>query len=242
MAKGHKSTGGYLGVIPVTNTLGMLRETHLVYSGVVTSGLVLYWDFGNPGSYPGSGSTLYDLSGAGYNGTINGTGTFLPSTNGGSYQFSGSTNSITNSSFNLSTSNFTVMGSTRYAGTGTDGRVITCSTNNWLLGNHNNHTRQYFATGWVYGAGQSGSNYYVGNDTNWHIYTGTGLTNYSLYDNNVLITTNTAGSQGPNGIAVNGYSTEPSNAFFGFLMCYNRVLTQAEMTQNYNYFRNRYGI
>jgi hypothetical protein len=242
MPKGHKSTGGYLGIIPVTNTLGMLREANIVPSGVVTSGLVLYWDFGNLGSYPGSGSTLYDLSGSGYNGTINGTGTYLPTTNGGVYKFSGSGNSITNASFNLVSSNYTVMGSTQYAGTGSDSRIITTSGNNWLLGNHNNHTRQFYSEGWVYGAGQSGSRYYVGNDTNWHIWTGTGLTNYSLYDNNVLMTKSTAGTQGPNGWAINGYTGEISNGFFGFLICYNRVLTDAEMTQNYNYFRGRYGI
>jgi len=39
--------------------------------GVVTSGLVLALDAGNPKSYPGSGSTWTDLSGNGYNFTVN---------------------------------------------------------------------------------------------------------------------------------------------------------------------------
>ena len=37
---------------------------------VITSGLVLNLDIGNPTSYPGSGTTWYDLSGNGNNGTI----------------------------------------------------------------------------------------------------------------------------------------------------------------------------
>jgi len=37
---------------------------------VITSGLVLNLDVGNPTSYPGSGTTWYDLSGNGNNGTI----------------------------------------------------------------------------------------------------------------------------------------------------------------------------
>ena len=37
---------------------------------VITSGLVLNLDIGNPASYPGSGTTWYDLSGNGNNGTI----------------------------------------------------------------------------------------------------------------------------------------------------------------------------
>ena len=36
---------------------------------IVTDGLVLCLDAGNPKSYPGSGTTWYDLSGNGNNGT-----------------------------------------------------------------------------------------------------------------------------------------------------------------------------
>lgn len=36
----------------------------------ITSGLVLYYDPSNPTSYPGSGTTIYDLSGNGLNGTM----------------------------------------------------------------------------------------------------------------------------------------------------------------------------
>ena len=38
---------------------------------IVTDGLVLHLDAANRKSYPGSGSTWYDLSGNGNNGTIN---------------------------------------------------------------------------------------------------------------------------------------------------------------------------
>ena len=40
---------------------------------IVTDGLVLCLDAANPRSYPGSGSTIYDISGNGYTGTITGT-------------------------------------------------------------------------------------------------------------------------------------------------------------------------
>jgi len=42
----------------------------------VESGLVLAIDFANPKSYPGSGTTVYDLSGNGYNGTLTNGPTF----------------------------------------------------------------------------------------------------------------------------------------------------------------------
>ena len=47
--------------------MGMQAEA---VSGIVTDGLKLYLDASNPASYPGSGTTWYDLSGNGNNGTM----------------------------------------------------------------------------------------------------------------------------------------------------------------------------
>jgi hypothetical protein len=55
---------------------------------IITDGLVLYLDAGNPASYPGSGTTWFDLSGNGNNGTlVNGVG--YTSDNLGSLVFDG---------------------------------------------------------------------------------------------------------------------------------------------------------
>ena len=55
---------------------------------IITDGLVLCLDAGNTKSYPGSGTTWYDLSGNGNNGTLtNGVG--YNSSNGGSLDFDG---------------------------------------------------------------------------------------------------------------------------------------------------------
>jgi hypothetical protein len=53
---------------------------------IVTDGLVLALDAGNPKSYPGSGTTWTDLSGNGYDATISGTNVW-DSTNGGQFDF-----------------------------------------------------------------------------------------------------------------------------------------------------------
>jgi hypothetical protein len=55
---------------------------------IVTEGLVLALDAGNKKSYPGSGTTWYDLSGQGNNGTLQNGPTF-DSGNGGSLVFDG---------------------------------------------------------------------------------------------------------------------------------------------------------
>ena len=44
--------------------------------GLVTTGLLVYLDAGNPKSYPGSGTSLFDLSGNARTATVNGSPTF----------------------------------------------------------------------------------------------------------------------------------------------------------------------
>lgn len=46
-------------------------------AGLVTSGLLAYIDAGNPQSYPGTGTTITDLSGQAATGTLNGTITWV---------------------------------------------------------------------------------------------------------------------------------------------------------------------
>jgi hypothetical protein len=53
---------------------------------IVTDGLVLCLDAADRNSYPGSGSTWYDLSGNNYNGTISGA-TFTTFNNNGVFYF-----------------------------------------------------------------------------------------------------------------------------------------------------------
>lgn len=56
---------------------------------IITDGLVLHLDAGNPASYPGAGTTWFDLSGNGKNGTLV-NGPTYSSSNGGSFVFDGS--------------------------------------------------------------------------------------------------------------------------------------------------------
>lgn len=60
-------------------------------SAIVTSGLILNLDAGDALSYPGSGTTWYDLSGSGYNATLV-NGASYSSSNGGIIYLSGDTN------------------------------------------------------------------------------------------------------------------------------------------------------
>lgn len=206
---------------------------------IVTDGLVMCLDAADKNSYPGSGATWYDLSGNGYNGTIVGTvphgnGVFtLPKTVG---------NYINVTGINLSTTNHTIMGASRYVTLG--GRVFSGGANNWLMGHWSNSTMKYYANGWV--TDTSGTEQ---SDTKWRIYAGLG--NYSsdlwtFYVNGELDTgPNGGGVNGPNQFSIGRYygsNGEYSNAQIGFLLAYNRVLQDWEIKQNYNMFRGRFGL
>lgn len=206
---------------------------------IVTSGLVLYLDAGNSASYPGSGSTWFDLSGQNNNLTLTGSPTYSTA-NGGILQFNG-TNQYGQNSLNLSSGTSTIIGAARYSGA-TRGRIITSVSNNWLLGHWSGTTENFYAEGWVTSVSAGA------NDTNWRILTGTNNVTgdlYSLYVNvSPSVVNSTAGAAGPNGISIGrwGNATEYSTCEVSFVLAYNRVLSIAEITQNYNVFRGRYGL
>lgn len=207
---------------------------------VVTAGLVMYLDPGNKQSYAGFGTTLRDLSGNGKNGLLINSPTYS-ATSGGVFQFNGTNNYISVSTLNLVSGTYTVMGASRYTGA-TRGRIISGLSNNWLLGSWTTSTQNYYAEGWVSAVGAGA------NDTTWRIYAGTGDTaadTYSIYVNAALTAgPNNGGSAGPNGLSLGAGSgsSEWSTGEVGFVIAYNRVLTAAEIYQNYNAFRARYSL
>jgi hypothetical protein len=200
---------------------------------LATNGLILNLDAANTNSYPGSGTTWYNLASNLYNATLTGN----PTNSNGVFQFNGS-NYAQVSSINLSSGAYTVMGAARYSGA-TRGRMINAISNNWLMGQWGNSVGNYYAEGWVSAVGAGGS------DTTWRIYAATGNTatdTWELYINGVLSASNSNGSAGPNGIQVPQASGEQSIGECGFILAYNRVLTAEEVSQNFNAFRSRFGI
>lgn len=204
---------------------------------IVTDGLILCLDAANRQSYPGSGTVWRDLAGSN-NGTLINGPTFS-SANGGVIALDGG-NDYIDIPINLTNTNYTIMGASRYVVVG--GRTFSAKNNNWLMGHWGSTTQNHFANGWVTGSGVGPS------DTNWRIYAATG--NYSgdswaFYVNGVLNAgPNAGGSNGPNGFAIGSYAagSEFSNSHISFLICYNRVLTPAEILQNYNALKGRYNL
>ena len=203
---------------------------------IVTDGLILHLDAGNRKSYPGTGSVWYDLKKSGRNGTI--TNAVWSSANAGIFTMNTSQYiSIANTDFRTGTYTINIV---CRLNSGTNRRILSGTSNNWLLGAWNGYIETYYANGWV--------NTYLGSplaDSEWKFYTATVNTasdNYKLYVNGVLKYDNNAGSQGPYGLSINtGYAgNESSDCSVSFISAYNRVLTPSEILQNYNAIKNRF--
>lgn len=216
---------------------------------IVTSGLVLCLDPANPRSYPGSGTTLNDLSGNGYTGTIYNGVTYTAGTNG------------------------------YFTYDGVDDRVITTIAPNypnttweaWVYCTQNISTYNMFMGDWLpYFSFYGGNSLYFSNtiggvqqtiqtasnlslNTWYHAAFTTAFngssTVASIYTNGVQTATNTfSGQQGaPSGTftigdGYSGYAWYPFKGNVSSVKIYNRTLSLDEINQNFNALRGRYGI
>jgi hypothetical protein len=218
-----------------------------VFSGpnVVTDGLVLCIDAANPKSYPGSGTTWFDVSGNGRNLTL---------FNGTSY----------NSAGHFDFDGIDDYAQTSINGLGT-GASIPHSLEMWVNFNTMTSPRWWLA---VIGQFNTGAHHWIGTTTtqfgawsaecqrtptltpatNWMQIVGTfDGTTLTYYVNSV----NTGGSCAASGF--NFTNTDftiglriGAEAYFNGKVAvssiYNRALSATEITQNFNALRGRYGI
>ena len=231
---------------------------------IVTDGLVLMLDPIISKSYPGSGNTLYDLSGRGNNGTINGA-TYW-SDGKGSFNFDGVNDYISTTPgevFYQYNTELTTCAWFKRNGTitgGSGGGQSTADSDNWSLSNvwlfhgNPNNTISFYVN-----AVNNGSYYYraidspILDDRTWYFICGScNSTNLKLYINGILYATTTGITTGNivnNSNSVVQYGKDPryaTNRFFNGQISanylYNRELTASEILHNYNATKYRFGL
>jgi hypothetical protein len=214
---------------------------------IVQQGLVLNLDAGNPYSYAGAGTTWFDTSGNSYNSTLT-NGPTYSNDNGGVIAFDGvddysvsSVASITDSS----TLGLWIKAAS-YAG-----NKIPISIDGTNYGSGPN---LYFTNNVItWNIGDSANNPFSNSsypDSNWHyiVVTNDSSTNAKLYIDGVLIGTalyRSTLSSGSNNFWIarfHGDNNYTINARMGSIQLYNRVLTAAEVLQNYNATKGRFGL
>jgi hypothetical protein len=213
---------------------------------IVTSGLVLCLDAANRKSYPGSGTTWTDLSGNGNNGTLSATSIGYNSANGGSLVFDGTDDyaPIGTSSFPFGASAGTIsLWAKTDTITGGFRSLVAYGTPDIpkarFMGIENT---TYFFGG--YGSDITATGVPLNTWFNMSgVYTGT---NALLYVNGALVAGPTAKTWNTvSSLATIGRQLESTAYWDGNLsqLCvYNRALTAAEIAQNYNALKGRYGL
>ena len=226
---------------------------------IVTDGLVLCLDAADKNSYPGSGTTWYDLSGYGNHGTLSGSPTFSAA-NGGVFDFDGTddgsdhgngTSLDITSTITLSIwVNFDTAGSPSYQLLGR-GNSATGDRNYEIMG-YNGDGKIYYQN-WT-----SGTNNYVGWDSGtwqsgvWYCFTATYDGSYDrIYTNGGLDCTPSSHTGDIDNDDVNfmvgqgdasGVSRRFVNGQIGPVQVYNRALSSTEVKQNFEAHRIRFGI
>jgi hypothetical protein len=231
------------------------------YEGIVTNGLVLNVDAGFTPSYSRSGTTWYDLSLSGNNGTLTNGPTFN-SSNGGGIVFDGVDDYVPTPNPISNNSDFTINFWMYYLGGNSTVGLISTWNTSWQgvgisFSNFNNNN--------VWSL-RSWANNGAGGGMNWGV-----LDNLKNVWSNITLTfTNSNGTQRGyiNGMFQNSESNKNNlnhdttlqiargglsdsqqlqlypyvNTILSNLQIYNRALTAAEVSQNYNAQKGRFGL
>lgn len=217
---------------------------------IVSSGLILHLDASNPTSYPGAGTTWYDLSGNGNNAAAMGTPTYT-ATNGGGFTFNSSSDYF-DLSPNLQES---------YSGTGLSAAVwakantlpfvsALISRGNWdgapgwALHEHFNNTLM----GPRFGSAVSANNAVLTNTIYYLAFTINSAGNAKVFINGLQsgttqasIVVPTADTSSPQ-IGRYSNSNYPWDGDIYEVHIYNRDLSDAEVLQNFNGTKARFGL
>jgi len=216
------------------------------YYNIVTRGLVLNLDASAPSSYPGSGTTWNDLSTQTNSGSLTNGPTFN-STNGGSIVFDGTDDYATLPDFS---SQFTGNKITVFSWAKVTSSVSkpTCLSFNGAFNffypgfriSNPNLTQLYWdsATLW-----KNATTYYTLGDIKCFAWT-LDTTSLIFYNNAVADGTGTVNTFAPSG-PIRLFFANAGEYQFGnvYTVCiYNRILSAAEILQNFNVQRSRFGI
>jgi hypothetical protein len=223
----------------------------LIYSpNIVRSGLILALDAADKNSYPGTGTTWRDLSGNGYNATVESSVSFNSTYGGGLTTLNNAvnTNQRIIGTFNLSSANYTW--EIWYTNNGSQGGdasgfgVTDASgvSSNGFRANSDSSVQQ-----WVGGSLTVGQTISTASTPKQVVLRRSAVT-FNSFSNGVLIDTDTAASTSATFV---NYSMNCStctasnngwNGTYYIVRMYNRALSDVEIAQNYNAVKTRFGL
>ena len=229
---------------------------------IVKNGLVLWLDAANTKSYPGSGTTWTDMSGNNNSGSLVNGPTFS-SANNGSIVFDGTNDTVSITKPNPNIAGYislcTWIKFNNYNTGSADGPVIMHKGNHYTIQLRASSGIDYwsYADSSLYSYATFGFRQAPGlyQTNTWMnlVVTKDSLNTVTLYKNGVLLDARTnfgsAIIQRNTTLFLSGYSDTDTNPTIGLLngniaqtQIYNRALSQAEVQQNYNATKARFGL
>ncbi len=213
---------------------------------IVTNGLVLHIDPSKNTSYPGTGNTIYDLSGSGNTGTLT-NGPVLSSSNGGVIVLDGTNDYISFNNAYASGFGISANATISIWAKITDENYYQPFVGfyNPTAGNRSDFGIDIASndTERIWKNDSAGGGSYLFKFGRWDNYVLTSDTSTAkMYVNGELKSTlNSSGGINNNRMFVIGYNWDGmSNASISQTLLYNKTLTQQEILQNYNATKNRF--
>jgi len=221
---------------------------------IIQDGLVLNLDASDKLSYPGSGTTWKDTSGNGNSGTLTNGPTFN-SGNGGAIVFDGTNdytvNTISPIGFNFNNTN-AISGEAWIYYSPSSYDFWFSANNSGIKYRFGSESNGYFYWDMGQHVDRSYSGYVLpSNIWNHVVFTGGlqgGFITTNVYSNNTLIVSQNEGISSLTTIADyyigtgEAPSVHPFNGRIATIRIYNKVLSQLEITQNYNTTKSRFGL
>lgn len=231
--------------------------------GLTLSGLILHLDASKSASYPGSGSTWFDISGNGNHATLANGASFTTSGTGGHLSLDGSSqhivlaNNSSSSPYTLQT--FTIdMWVNRYTEGGANYEIFwsqdftSHSPPYYSIHIRNDNASNHSGVNYFSGTGGFSTNPVTNNgivNEQWNHFVFTrdlssGIAN--VYKNGNLFTTTTGNAavtfyNNPLWIGRSNFQTS-SRLRLGSIRYYNRALSSSEVLNNYNITKTRFGF
>lgn len=219
-------------------------------SNIVSTGLSLHLDAGNPSSYPGSGTTWTSLVN-GYTGTM-GTGVSYSASNGGVMTFSGATTAFVNmyssasSLVSSATNNFSIEAWYQTNNNKPEIAATGIGSNGWVFGYFNLTGTAWKVTKYGKIDLQAGT---IPQNTSWHhaVLTYSSTTGVRVYIDGSLsgtaVNNNTNLSGGTSfGIGKGESTSYMHNGSIGIFRWYSAVLSASDVLQNFDADKTRFGL
>jgi hypothetical protein len=232
----------------IINNYDALKRRYKLELPRITNNLMFELDFADKNCYPGTGTTVYDLSSFRTNGSVMNGATFVGTGTTSSFSFDGVDDHLTfpynSSQMNFPDNNATISVWFRYNSSDTIGSLITQRGNSGF--------QLYVVNSKFYvdggGTASASTTHNLNNGNNYNAVAVFDRTNslLRLYLNGIADNTTayTGSIQDTFTIllAKSNYGDGPLTANIYAAQVYNRVLSASEILQNYNYNRGRFGI